>query len=247
MPRAKTFAERLRLGAETYHALEKVLREQGKHAGVGDEGGFAPGFHVPEEAFDTLLSAIRKAGYKPGKDIFLACDVASSEVYDAKKKRYVFPVEGKSYNASHLLLRYRLWQDRYPLVSIEDPFAEDDWQAWIEATSALKKRSWIVGDDFFVTNKDRLQRGIETSAATAILIKPNQAGTLSEAVDAITLAQRSGFAVSISHRSAETADTTIADLAVACGADYIKSGAPCRSERVEKYNRLLEIETELSR
>lgn len=247
VPRAKKFSERLRMGAETYHALETLLQEQGRNTGVGDEGGFAPGFSVAEEAFDILLMAIKKAGYKAGKDVFLACDVASSEFYDTKKKVYILKKEGRTYTAAQLLLRYRLWQQRYPFISIEDPFAEDDWLAWKEAVPALKKKLLLVGDDVFVTNKQRLQKGIDEQAATAILIKPNQVGTLSETIEAITLAQHSGFSVVISHRSGETSDTTIADLAVACGAEYIKSGAPCRSERIEKYNRLLQIEMEMEK
>jgi len=246
LPRQRSFAERLRAGAETFHVLAKLLKEQGFVTTVGDEGGFAPKLKDVEAAFELLVQAIKKAGYKPGKDIALATDVASSEFYDAKRKLYVFKAEGgTTYTASKLLERYERWQKHYPLMSIEDPFAEDDWAAWKTAVPALKKRSLLVGDDFFVTNVKRLEKGIEQKAATAILIKLNQIGSLSETVDAIKMAQEAKFAVIISHRSGETDDTTIADLSVACGAEHIKTGSLSRSERVEKYNRLLAIEKEL--
>lgn len=246
MPLQRTFAERLRAGAETFHALAKLLKEKGFTTTVGDEGGFAPKLPNVEAAFDLLVQAIKKAGYTPGKDIALATDVAASEFYDAKKKVYRFKAEGGTEYAAHALLnRYERWQREYPLLSIEDPFAEDDWAAWKKAVPVLKKKSLIVGDDFFVTNVKRLARGIKEKAATAILIKLNQIGTLTETVDAIAMAQDAKFAVVISHRSGETDDTTIADLAVACGAEHIKTGSLSRSERVEKYNRLLAIEKEL--
>jgi enolase 1/2/3 len=246
LPRQKSFSERVRAGSETFHVLAKMLKQQGFVTTVGDEGGFAPKLKNVEVAFSLLVSAIKRAGYKPGKDIALATDVASSEFYDAKRKTYVFKAEGdKEYTASELLERYRHWQSAYPLVSIEDPFAEDDWDAWKKAVPVLKKKSLIVGDDFFVTNVTRLKRGIEENAATSILIKPNQIGTLTETVDAIKMAQAAKFAVIISHRSGETDDTTIADLCVASGAEYIKTGSLSRSERVEKYNRLMAIEQEL--
>ncbi|MFA5935909.1 MAG: phosphopyruvate hydratase [Patescibacteria group bacterium] len=246
LPRQRSFAERLRAGAETFHALAKLLKEQGFVTTVGDEGGFAPKLPNVEAAFELLVKAIKKAGYVPGKEIALATDVAASEFYNKKAKTYVFKAEGGTrYSASKLLTRYEQWQKDFPLMSIEDPFAEDDWSAWKKAVPVLKKKSLIVGDDFFVTNVKRLTRGIEEKAATAILIKPNQIGTLTETVDAIQVAQRAGFAVIISHRSGETDDTTIADLAVASGAEYIKTGSLSRSERVEKYNRLLAIEGEL--
>ncbi len=246
LPRMKTFSERVRAGSETFHVLASLLKERGYVTTVGDEGGFAPKLKNVEAAFDLLMLAIKKAGYTPGKDIALATDVASSEFYQKKDKKYVFRAEGgDAYTAQELLERYQRWQDDYPLLSIEDPFAEDDWEAWKKAVPALKKKSLLVGDDFFVTNVQRLERGIEEKAATAILIKPNQIGTLTETVDAIRMAQQAKFAVVISHRSGETADTTIADLAVACGAEYIKTGSLSRSERIEKYNRLMEIEKEL--
>jgi len=246
LPRQRTFAERLRAGAETFHVLAKLLKEKGFATTVGDEGGFAPKLPNVEAAFELLVQAIKKAGYRPGTEIALATDVASSEFYDKKNKAYVFRAEGgTAYRADELLSRYERWQRDYPLVSIEDPFAEDDWAAWKKAVPVLKSKSLLVGDDFFVTNVERLQRGIREKAATAILIKPNQIGTLTETVDAIRMAQEAKFAVIISHRSGETDDTMIADLAVASGAEYIKTGSLSRSERVEKYNRLLEIEREM--
>lgn len=245
VPRQRKFVERLRAGAETFYALAKLLKGRGFSTAVGDEGGFAPKLKNVEEAFDLLVQAIKKAGYKPGKEITLATDVASSEMFNAKKKIYEFKAEGAEYTATELLERYKEWQATYPIMSLEDPFAEDDWAAWRVAVPVLRKKSLIVGDDFFVTNVQRLQKGIEQKAATAILIKPNQIGTLTETADAIFMAQAASFAVIISHRSGETDDTTIADLAVACGAEHIKTGSLSRSERVEKYNRLLAIEGEM--
>ncbi len=247
VPLQRRFAERLRAGAEVFHALALLLHEQKFATTVGDEGGFAPKLPTVEHAFDLLMQAIKKAGYKPGRDIALATDVASSEFYDRKTKRYRMKAEGTEYTAQQLLERYEHWQAVYPLVSLEDPFAEDDWVAWQTGTAALRKRSVIVGDDFFVTNIKRLARGIREKSATAILVKVNQIGTVTEAVDAIVMAHHARFATSISHRSGETDDTFIADLAVAAGSEYIKTGSLSRSERVEKYNRLLEIERELSR
>lgn len=245
VPKQKKFSERLRAGSETFHVLAKLLKQEGFATTVGDEGGFAPKLPNVEAAFDLLVRAIKTAGYTPGKDMTLATDVASSEFYDKKAKLYRMKSEGKNYTASALLSRYQHWYAAYPIESIEDPFAEDDWAAWKKAMHAFKKKSVIVGDDFFVTNIKRLERGIKENAASAILIKLNQIGTLSETVAAITMAHKAGWATSISHRSGETADTTIADLAVACGSEYIKTGSLSRSERVEKYNRLLAIENEL--
>lgn len=246
VPKQKRFSERLRAGAETFHVLAKILKQDGFTTTVGDEGGFAPKLPNVEAAFDLLIRAIRAAGYKPGRDIALATDVASSEFYDKKAKVYRMKSEGKDYSVDELLDRYSDWQAKYPLESIEDPFAEDDWAAWKKALPRLKKKSVIVGDDFFVTNVKRLERGIREKAASAILIKPNQIGSLTETVEAILMAHEAGFKTSISHRSGETSDTTIADLAVASGSQYIKTGSLSRSDRVEKYNRLLEIETELT-
>lgn len=246
VPKQKTMAERIRAGAETFHVLAKLLKERGFVTTVGDEGGFAPSLTTVEDAFELLLQAIRSAGYKPGKDMALAVDVASSEFYDKKRKLYQFKAEGRDYTADELLERYLGWQERYPLESVEDLFAEDDWASWKKALPRLSEKLWLVGDDFFVTNAERLARGIEEQAANAILIKVNQIGTLTETVDAIKMAHEAGFATSISHRSGETSDTTIADLAVACGSEYIKTGSLSRSERVEKYNRLMEIEQEMA-
>lgn len=245
VPKQKTMTERVRAGSETFHALAGLLKQRGFVTTVGDEGGFAPSLTTVEDAFELLLQAIRSAGYKPGKDIGLAVDLASSEFYDKKRKLYQFKAEGRNYTVDELLERYMGWQDRYPLESLEDVFAEDDWAAWKKALPRLSEKLWLVGDDFFVTNPERLARGIEEQAANAILIKLNQIGTLTETADAIIMAHNAGFATSISHRSGETSDTTIADLSVACGSEYIKTGSLSRSERVEKYNRLMEIEREM--
>lgn len=244
VPKRPMMKDRVRVGSEVFHALKAILANEGHAVSVGDEGGFAPKLKNVEAAFDLLIAAIKKAGYKPGKDVALATDVAASEWYVKSKRAYVLRAEGTRLSAEELLRRYHAWQSAYPLISIEDPFAEDDWDAWKTGVPTLKKKSLVVGDDFFVTNVERLKRGIAEKAATAILIKPNQIGTLSETVEAIRIAQSARFAVIISHRSGETADTTIADLAVACGAEYIKTGSLSRSERVEKYNRLMAIEEE---
>lgn len=245
VPKQKRQADRLRAGVETFHVLAKILKAEGFATTVGDEGGFAPKLKTVENAFDVLVKAIKLAGYKPGRDIAIASDIAASEFYDAKAKLYRFKTEGRDYDAKQLLARYKKLVHDYPIESIEDPFAEDDWAAWKIATADLRKKTVIVGDDFFVTNIERLRRGIDTKAANAILIKMNQIGTLSETVAAINLAHQNGYKTSISHRSGETSDTMIADLAVACGSEYIKTGSLSRSERVEKYNRLLEIEIEM--
>lgn len=244
VPKQRTIEERVRAGAEVFHVLASILKQNGFTTTVGDEGGFAPQLHTIENAFDVLIQAIKKAGYVPGKDIAIATDVASSEFYNAKKGVYEMKTEGKTFTSDELLQRYLDLQKKYPLESIEDPFAEDDWAAWKKAQPKLKKKSVIVGDDFFVTNVERLERGIKEKAATAILIKPNQIGTVTETVQAIVMAHKHGFKTSISHRSGETSDTFIADLAYACGSDYIKTGSLSRSERVEKYNRLMEISIE---
>ncbi len=246
VPKQKTMVERVRAGAEVFAALRALLAEEGFATTVGDEGGFAPRFPSAEHAFETLAQAVKNAGYKLGKDVMFAVDVASSELYDKQKKQYRFRGEGRSFSANELLKRYVAWQNAYPFESIEDPFAEDDWRAWTHALPVLGKKSVIVGDDFLVTNTERLTQAIAEHAANAILIKVNQIGTLTEAVDAIVLAHESEWKTSISHRSGETADTFIADLAVACGSEYIKTGSLSRSERVEKYNRLMEIEDEMA-
>jgi len=246
VPRQRSMRERVRAGAEVFHVLQKLLKDMGHPTTVGDEGGFAPKLKNVEEAFELLVKAIRKAGYRPGTDIALATDVASSEFYEKPSRTYHFRTEKKKYSATQLLKRYLDWQQAYPLISIEDPFDQDDWAAWKMALPHLKKKSIVVGDDFFVTNVKRLRRGIAERAANAILIKLNQIGSLSETVDAVVMAQKANFDVVISHRSGETADTTIADLCAACGAEYIKTGSLSRSDRVEKYNRLMEIELEMA-
>jgi enolase len=246
VPQMKKMSDRVRAGAEVFHVLAKILKEKGYATTVGDEGGFAPKLKNVEEAFDLLIRAIREAGYQPGKDLALASDVASSEMYDADAKLYRFKTEGKTFTAAELLKRYQEWQKKYPIVSLEDIFAEDDWEGWKKSVPVLGKKCALVGDDFFVTNVERLSRGIKEKAANAILIKLNQIGSLTETVAAIEMAHKAGFEVSVSHRSGETADTTIADLAVASGAKFIKTGSLSRSDRVEKYNRLMAIEMELA-
>ena len=239
---AGSFAEALRWGAETYHALKSLLHAKGLSTGLGDEGGFAPELKSNREALDLLVEAIRKAGFKPGKDIALGLDAAATEFFSAGK--YTF--EGKKVTAKQLTDYYADLVKAYPLVTIEDPLAEDDWKGWAQLTAELGDKVQIVGDDLFVTNPIRLAKGIEQHSANSILVKVNQIGTLTETLDAVALAHRNGFTVVISHRSGETEDTTIADLAVATDCGQIKTGAPARSERVAKYNQLLRIEEELS-
>lgn len=244
VPQQKTLAERVRAGAEVFHTLKSILKKAKLVVSVGDEGGFAPRLKNNEEALKNLVKAIKLAGYVPGKDVALAIDVASSEFFD--KGKYNF--EGKKRTADEMAKIYFGWLKKYPLISLEDPFAEDDWSAWSQFTETLKRakiKTLLVGDDLFVTNVERLKTGIKKKAGSAILIKLNQIGTLTETISAIRLAQKNGYAVNVSHRSGETADTFIADLAVATGAEYIKTGSLSRSERVEKYNRLMEIEQEL--
>jgi enolase len=235
---APTFAEALQWGAETYHALKAVLKQHGLSTGVGDEGGFAPELDSNQAALDLILEAIGKAGYTPGQDIALAVDAAATEFFT--DGAYQFGGAAKS--TAEMTELYAGWLDRYPIVSLEDPLAEDDWDGWQQLTAALGNRVQIVGDDLFVTNPERLRRGIESRAANSLLVKVNQIGTLTETLDAISLAQRSGFTTMVSHRSGETEDTVIADLVVAMNCGQLKSGAPCRSERVAKYNQLLRIE-----
>lgn len=235
---AESFSEALRWGAEVYHTLKKVLKTKGLSTGLGDEGGFAPNLESNRAALDLILEAIKEAGYAPGKDIALALDVAASEFY--KDGKYEF--EGKSRSAAEMTEYYEELVASYPLVSIEDPLFEDDWAGWKVLTDKLGTKVQIVGDDLFVTNPERLARGIEDGAANALLVKVNQIGSLTETLDAVELAQRSGFKCMMSHRSGETEDVTIADLAVATNCGQIKTGAPARSERVAKYNQLLRIE-----
>jgi enolase 1/2/3 len=235
---AATFGEALRWGAETYHALKSVIKQHGLSTGVGDEGGFAPDLAHNRAALDLIVEAIGKAGYSPGTDIALAIDAAASEF--SADGSYTF--EGKPRTAGEMTGIYAEWLDAYPIVSLEDPLAEEDWGGWQALTAALGSRVQIVGDDIFVTNPERLRRGIAESTANALLVKLNQIGTITETLDAVSLAQRSRYACMISHRSGETEDTTIADLVVATNCGQIKSGAPARSERVAKYNQLLRIE-----
>jgi enolase len=235
---AESFSEALRWGTEVYHTLKKVLKTKGLSTGLGDEGGFAPNLDSNRAALDLIIEAVKEAGYVPGKDIALALDVAASEFY--KDGSYEF--EGKSRSAAEMTEYYEELADAYPLVSIEDPLFEDDWAGWKVLTDRLGSKVQIVGDDLFVTNPERLARGIEDGAANALLVKVNQIGSLTETLDAVELAQRNGFKCMMSHRSGETEDVTIADLAVATNCGQIKTGAPARSERVAKYNQLLRIE-----
>lgn len=245
LPQLPKMRDRVRAGAEVFHALGKVLRGAGYQTLVGDEGGYAPQLSKNEEAFRLIGQAITESGYRPGTDIKLGIDAASSEFFEESSGLYHMKRDGKSLHAKELLEVYRNWIEKYPLVSIEDGFAEDDWANWIMLTRELSRSTQLVGDDLFVTNVERLKKGIEMKVGNAILIKVNQIGSLTETIDTITLAQKNGYKIAISHRSGETADTFIADLAVAVGAEYIKTGSLSRSERVEKYNRLMEIEDEV--
>lgn len=236
-----SFREALRAGAEVYHTLKSVIKEKGLSTGLGDEGGFAPSVDSTKAALDLIVEAIKKAGFEPGKDIALALDVASSEFY--KDGKYHF--EGGEHTAEEMTKVYEDLIANYPIVSIEDPLQEDDWEGYTTLTATIGEKVQIVGDDFFVTNPARLKEGIEKKAANALLVKVNQIGSLTETFDAVEMAHRAGYHTMMSHRSGETEDTTIADLAVALGCGQIKTGAPARSERVAKYNRLLRIEEEL--
>ncbi|GAA4565942.1 phosphopyruvate hydratase [Planotetraspora kaengkrachanensis] len=235
---AETFSEAVRMGAETYHTLKSVLKEKGYATGLGDEGGFAPSLPSNRDALDLIMVAIEKAGYTPGEDIALALDVAATEFHSGG----VYTIDGKGVSADELISFYEDLVRSYPLVSIEDPLDEEDWAGWKAITASLGGKVQIVGDDLFVTNPERLERGIREGAANALLVKVNQIGTLSETLDAVDLAHRSGYRCMMSHRSGETEDTTIADLAVATNCGQIKTGAPARSDRVAKYNQLLRIE-----
>jgi len=238
---AETFAESLRWGTEVYHMLKSVLKERGLATGLGDEGGFAPNLPSNRDALDLIAVAVERAGYKLGDDIVLALDVAATEFF--KDSSYTF--EGAQRSAEQMAAYYSELVDAYPLVSIEDPMSEEDWLGWKALTEALGEKAQLVGDDLFVTNPERLQAGIDEKAANALLVKVNQIGTLTETLDAVNLAHRNGYRCMMSHRSGETEDTTIADLAVATDCGQIKTGAPARSERVAKYNQLLRIEEEL--
>ena len=240
---AKSFAQALQIGAEVYQALKRVLEGKGLNTNVGDEGGFAPSLPSNRDAVELIVAAIESAGYKPGVDCFVALDPAASEFFEDGK--YVLAREGVSLSSTEMVDYYAGWVLSYPIISIEDGMAEDDWDGWRSLMDRIGQKIQLVGDDLYVTSVERLSRGIREGASNSILIKPNQVGTLTETVEAIEMAKRAGWTAVVSHRSGETEDTTIADLAVAMNTGFIKSGAPCRSERVAKYNRLLRIEEEL--
>ena len=242
---APSFKEGLRMCAEVYHKLGKILKEEGFATGVGDEGGYAPNLSGDEETLDYIIKAIKACGYKPGKDFLLAMDAAASEWKGKKKGEYIQPKSGKKFKSKELIAHWKDLIDKYPIISIEDGLDEEDWEGWKMMTEELGDRLQIVGDDLFVTNTKRLSKGIEMGCGNSILIKLNQIGSVSETIEAIKMAHRAGFTAVVSHRSGETEDTTIADLAVALNTGQIKTGAPGRSERVAKYNQLLRIEEEL--
>ncbi|WP_366923831.1 phosphopyruvate hydratase [Metallumcola ferriviriculae] len=241
---AESFREGLRMGAEIFHNLKKVLQAKGLNTAVGDEGGFAPNLKSNEEALEVIVAAVEKAGYKPGEDVVLALDVAATELY--KEGSYRFEGQGETFTSDQLIDFYSSLIDKYPIISIEDGLSEDDWEGWQRFTAKLGKKVQLVGDDLFVTNTTKLAQGIEMGVANSILIKVNQIGTLTETFDAIEMAKKAGYTAVISHRSGETEDVTIADIAVAANAGQIKTGAPSRTDRVAKYNQLLRIEEDLS-
>jgi len=240
---AKSFKEGLRMGVEVFHALKAELKAKKLMTAVGDEGGFAPNLESNAAAFEIILQAIKKAGYKAGSDLVLALDAAVTELFE--KGKYTLEGEGKTLDSKGMVALYQSWCSQFPIFSIEDGMAEDDWKGWQALTTAIGGTTQLVGDDLFVTNTERLQRGIQEKAANAILIKVNQIGTLTETLEAIDMAHKAGMRAIMSHRSGESEDNTIADLAVACGTGQIKTGAPCRSDRVAKYNQLLRIEEQL--
>jgi enolase len=242
---APSFAEGLRWGAEIYHALKSVLKAHGYGTLVGDEGGYAPNLKANVEAVEVILEAIEKAGFKAGKDVAIALDPAASELFDEEKRQYNLRKEGKMLDSAQMVAFWKSWVDQFPIVSIEDGLAQDDWEGWKLMTKELGDRLQIVGDDLLVTNPKRVQRAIEEKACNAVLIKLNQIGSLTETIEAVELTHRNGWKAVTSHRSGETEDSTIADLAVALNTGQIKTGAPARSDRVAKYNQLLRIETEL--
>jgi enolase len=240
---ANSFSHALQMGTEVYHSLKKVLKDGGLNTNVGDEGGFAPSLPSNKDAIEAVLAAIEKAGYQPGKDCFIALDPAASEFFSEGK--YVLEKEGVSLSPDAMVDYYVNWVTNYPIISIEDGMAEDDWEGWCLLTEKLGDRIQLVGDDLYTTNVNRLRKGIELKASNSILIKLNQIGTLTETLEAIRMAYNTGWTAMVSHRSGETEDITIADLSVAVSSGQIKTGAPCRSERTAKYNRLLRIEEEL--
>jgi enolase len=240
---AASFREGLRMGAEVFHTLKTVLKQKKLSTGIGDEGGFAPNLESNSAAFEIILEAVKKAGYRAGSDVMLALDAASTELFE--KGKYALEGEGKTLDSKGMVDLLAKWCSDFPIFSIEDGMAEDDWDGWQQLTARIGSKVQLVGDDLFVTNTERLQRGIDSKAANAILIKVNQIGTLTETFEAIALAHRASMRAVMSHRSGESEDSTIADLAVAANCGQIKTGAPCRSDRVAKYNRLLRIEEEL--
>jgi enolase len=242
---AESFSEGLRMGTEIFHHLKGVLKAKGYSTNVGDEGGFAPNLGSNEEAIEFVLEAIEKAGYKAGEQIWIALDAASSEFYDGEKKKYVFESTGKEMTSDQMVDYWKTWSEKYPIISIEDGLDEDDWDGWQKLTAAIGDKVQLVGDDLFVTNTKRLARGIKEKSANSILIKVNQIGTLTETIEAVQMASANSFTSVMSHRSGETEDTTIADLAVALGCGQIKTGSASRSDRMAKYNQLLRIEEEL--
>ncbi len=244
---ANTFAEGLRMGTEVFHALKDVLKSKKLSTNVGDEGGFAPDLKSNEEALKLVMEAIEKAGYKPGDDIMIALDAASTEFYNAEKQRYILESTGDSLTGDDMIAMWKDWSKRYPIMSIEDGMAEDDWDGWKKLTQALGDKVQLVGDDLFVTNTKRLTRGIKEGISNSILIKVNQIGTLTETLEAVEMAHRAGFTSVMSHRSGETEDSTIADLAVATNCGMIKTGSASRSDRIAKYNQLLRIEEQLGK
>ncbi|NLW23241.1 MAG: phosphopyruvate hydratase, partial [Tissierellia bacterium] len=239
---ALNFREALRMGAEIFHSLKAVLKAKGLSTAVGDEGGFAPNLSSNEEALKTIVEAIEKAGYKPGEDVVLALDVAATEMYDEERKVYKLEGEGRELNVDEMIEYYVDLVDKYPIISIEDGLAEDDWEGWKKLTHKLGNKIQLVGDDLFVTNTERLEKGIKLGVANSVLVKLNQIGTLTETLNTIEMAKVHGYTAVVSHRSGETEDTTIADLVVATNAGQIKTGAPSRTDRVAKYNQLLRIE-----
>ncbi|MBM6689251.1 phosphopyruvate hydratase [Collinsella tanakaei] len=242
---APTFTEGLRWCAEVYHTLKSVLKESGHSTGVGDEGGFAPDLANNEEPLQYIVKAIEAAGYKPGDDFMIAMDPATTECYDAERGVYVLAGEGRELTTDEMIDYWAQLVEKYPIISIEDGLAEEDWDGWVKLTQRIGDKVQLVGDDLFVTNTERLKKGIEMGAANAILVKVNQIGSLTESLEAIEMAKKAGYACIVSHRSGETEDSTIADLAVATNAGQIKTGAPCRSDRIAKYNQLIRIEDEL--
>jgi len=242
---AETFSDGLRMGTEIFHHLKAVLKTEGHNTNVGDEGGFAPNLKSNEEAIEYVLKAIEKAGYKPGEDVYIALDAASSEFYNKQSKKYVFESTGDERTAAEMVDFWKEWRNKYPIISIEDGLDEDDWEGWKLLTDTIGHNTQLVGDDLFVTNTKRLAKGINSGIANSILIKVNQIGTLSETIDAVNLATQNSYTSVMSHRSGETEDTTIADLAVALNTGQIKTGSASRSDRIAKYNQLLRIEEEL--